>query len=130
MNLNYKLRRYIVKSNQRKMAKYNLAPQQIKCYNIVRKLIPQKNSLLLTTIQTDKRYITNKELDINVVISNEMVFLSNHKYSYYVSLPEEHIKSIYKLFNKRLEGERFKLEVEMTKNVVNSLSKLESELGL
>lgn len=130
MNLNYKLRRFLAKKNQAKMASYNLAPQQLKCFRIVKRLIPQVDSTLLTTTETDKIYITNNKLDINVVISHDMVFLSNHKYPYYVSLPEEHIKEIYKRFNRRLEGERYKLEVEITKNVVDSLSNIEEELGI
>ena len=129
MNLNFKVKRFLVKRNQSKMKSYNLAEQQLKCFEIVKRLIPQRESTLLTTIETDKRYITNKKLDINVVINHDMVFLSNHTYSYYVSLPEEHIKEIYKRFNRRLEGERYKLEVEITKNVIDSLTKIEHELS-
>ena len=98
------------------------------CVDICRKLIPLKETKLLITPLSPKKYIRNDELDIYVIIEGRHVDIINHVYSYSLVLEGKGLEVIMDMFNKELESRRQKFEDEITSNIKHSLKTISNNI--
>jgi hypothetical protein len=91
------------------------------CIAICKRLIPLKDTLLLFTPLSNKKYIRNDELDIFVIIQGRHVQIINHVYSYSITIEGRGLEEVINFFNTELEKRRLEFETEITSNIKHSL---------
>ena len=89
--------------------------------SICKKLINQKDSTLLLTPLSNKRYIKNDSMGIFITIEGNLIKVINHKYSYVVPMSDKSIKDVTDVFNSTVEKQRKKMEDEISSNIKHSL---------
>lgn len=131
--LQHKMKRFIQKQGI-KLYKISDPTRLIKgqhereCVNICKKLIPLKETKLLITPISPKKYIRNDELDIYVIIEGRHVNIINHVYSYSVVIEGKGMETIMNLFNNELESRREQFEAEITSNIKHSLKTISNNI--
>lgn len=106
----------------------NLLPHEGDCVVICKKLVKMRDSVMLMTPLTDKRYIKNERLQIYVIMQNQHVQIINHIYSYSVSLNQRSWKRLIDFYNIEMEERRLGFEEEITSNIKHSLKNILDEL--
>lgn len=134
MNKIYHRFRRFLQSNTIKVLKSIDYDRQIRsvyekdCLIICNKMINRRDTNLLMTPISNKRYIKNDELGIFIVIDGSLVNVINHKYSYTVQITEKTKNTILDSFNQKIESQRLKMEEEITKNIKHSLRTIAQNL--
>lgn len=96
-------------------------PYYTECVNICKKLLSQKDTILLIAPISSKRYIKNEKHGIYVVFYGKSIEVINHVYNYTIRLDEKTWESLIDEFNYELEERRIKFEDEISKNIRYSL---------
>ena len=105
-----------------------MMPHEGDCVVICKKLVKMKDSVMLMTPLTDKRFIKNERLQIYVIMQNQHVQIINHIYSYSVSLSYRSWKRLVDFYNLEIEDRRTGFEEEITSNIRHSLKNILDEL--
>jgi hypothetical protein len=105
-----------------------MLPHEGDCVVICKKLVKMKDSVMLMTPLTDKRYIKNERLQIFVIMQNQHVQIINHVYSYSVSLSHRSWNRLIDFYNLEMEDRRTGFEEEITSNIRHSLKNILDEL--
>lgn len=105
-----------------------MLPHEGDCVVICKKLVKMKDSVMLMTPLTDKRYIKNERLQIFVIMQNQHVQIINHVYSYSVSLSHRSWNRLVDFYNLEMEDRRTGFEEEITSNIRHSLKNILDEL--
>ncbi len=105
-----------------------MLPHEGDCVVICKKLVKMKDSVMLMTPLTDKRYIKNERLQIFVIMQNQHVQIINHIYSYSVSLSQRSWNRLIDFYNLEMEDRRTGFEEEITSNIRHSLKNILDEL--
>ena len=98
------------------------------CVDICRKLIPLKETKLLITPLSPKKYIRNDELKVDIIIEVRHVNIINHVYSYSLVMEGKGMEIIMEMFNNELESRRQDFETEITSNIKHSLKTISNNI--
>lgn len=97
--------------------------------DICSKLIQNPTSELSFSPLTTKRIIKNENLRMYIVMESNTIHLINHVYSYSIYLQDiSKFHSLVESFDKILEEKREVLELEIRKNIQNSLMSILDKL--
>ena len=98
-------------------------------YEICRKVLDDSDSKLTLAPLSNKRFIKNESKDMFIVLHDHSVKLINHIYSYsvYISDTSLYVELVEK-FDKKLDDERMKLEIEINNNINHSLEDILKKL--
>lgn len=96
-------------------------PYYSECINICRKLLDQKDTILLIAPISSKRYMKNERHGIYVVFHGRSIEVVNHVYNYTVHVDEKTWNLMIDDFNYELEERRIEFEEEISKNIKYSL---------
>lgn len=92
---------------------------------ICKKLIQKSSSKLEYAPKSYKRFIRNDEYDMFIVISNSVIHLINHVYSYSVYIENSDLYSdLIDSFDTQSEKRREELEFQITNNIQHSLENI------
>lgn len=96
-------------------------PYYSECVNICRKLLEQKDTILLVAPISSKRYMKNEKYGIYVILHGRTIEVINHVYNYTVHVDEKTWGLIDDEFNYELEERRIQFETEINTNIKYSL---------
>jgi hypothetical protein len=96
-------------------------PYYNECINICRKLLEQKETILLIAPISSKRYMKNERYGIYVIFHGKTIEIINHVYNYTLSVDEKTWDSMIDDFNYELEERRIQFESEISTNIKYSL---------
>jgi len=100
------------------------------CITICKHLIPQKDTELLYSLITEKRYIKSDKQQIFLTIQADQLTVVNHQYSYNIDLHGSNVYDrICSLFDNEIEKRRELMEKEIYSNVKHSLSTIVKNLS-
>ena len=100
------------------------------CITICKHLIPQKDTELLYSPITEKRYIKSDKQQIFLTIQVDQLTVVNHQYSYNINLHGSNVYDrICSLFDNEIEKRRELMEKEIYSNVKHSLSTIVKNLS-
>ena len=127
-----KMRRFIKKTGLKvarlmdpeKMQDENKKDFDKESFSICKKLISKKESTLLVSPISGKRYIKSDDNNIYVIIDRNMVTIVNHSYSYNIQLDMHGYNRIVTVFDSEVERRRDKMEEEIRSNVKHSLEQI------
>jgi hypothetical protein len=102
--------------------------QQTAAYLICKKLIEKPNAVLLMTALSGKRYIKVDDEQIYVIISSHAVQIINHVYSYTIPMEGRILNKTLDIFDNRMEGDREKMDADITGNIQKSLNQIKKDL--
>lgn len=88
---------------------------------ICRNLIKRQDSKLLGSFKTQKRYVKNDVLGMNIIIEDGNVDIINHTYQYNVPISIKSHKIISNIFDGHQDADRQQMENEIRSNVKHSL---------
>jgi hypothetical protein len=97
------------------------SPYHNECIGICRKMLENKETVLLVAPISSKRFMKNEKHGICVVFSGRTVEVVNHVYNYTVHLDEKTWDLMIEDFNYELESRRIQFESEISKNIKYSL---------
>lgn len=97
-------------------------------FSICKRLIAQKESTLLISPISGKRYIKSEDKQLYVIIEPSIVTIVNHAYSYTITLDSPAIQRIVKIFDYEVERRRETMEADIRSNVKHSLSQIYQNL--
>lgn len=100
------------------------------CITICKHLIPQKDTELLYSPITGKRYIKSDKQQIFIILQTDQLTIVNHQYSYNISLYGSNVYNrICTIFDNEIEKRRELMEKEIYSNVKHSLSAIVKNLS-
>jgi hypothetical protein len=100
------------------------------CITICKYLIPQKDTELLYSPTTGKRYIKSDEQQIFLILQMDQLTVVNHQYSYNINLHGSNVYDrICNIFDNEIEKRREFMEKEIYSNVKHSLSTIVKNLS-
>lgn len=100
------------------------------CITICKHLIPQKDTELLYSPTTGKRYIKSDKQQIFLILQMDQLTVVNHQYSYNISLHGSNVYDrICTIFDNEIEKRRELMEKEIYSNVKHSLSTIVKNLS-
>jgi len=92
--------------------------------SICNKLILKKDTTLLISPISGKRYIKSDDSQLFIIIDDHQITIVNHTYSYTITLTPRGYTRVSKIFDNNVELRRIQMEVEITSNVKHSLSNI------
>ena len=99
-------------------------PYYNECINICRKLLEQKDTILLIAPISSKRYMKNERYGIYVIFYGKTIEIINHVYNYTVHVDEKTWNLMFDDFNYELEERRIQFESEISTNIKYSLKNI------
>lgn len=97
------------------------SPYYSECISICRKLLDQKDTILLIAPISSKRYIKNERYGIYVIFYGGTIEVINHVYNYTIKIDQKNWDLMIDDFNYELEERRMEFEGEINKNIKHSL---------
>jgi hypothetical protein len=97
------------------------APYYNECVEICRRMLEDKDTILLIAPISSKRYMKNEKFGIYIVFHGRTVEVVNHVYNYTVPLDDRTWASLMDEFNYELEDRRIEFETEISQNIKYSL---------
>lgn len=91
------------------------------CISVCMALIHKKESVLLLSPISGKRFIKSDDNQIFIIIDRNQVTIVNHQYSYTINIWGKAMEKIIRLFDVETEKRREKMEAEIRSNVKHSL---------
>ena len=88
---------------------------------ICRNLIRRKDSVLLISPLSNKRFIRNESLGLFVVFCDSKLSIINHSYKYDLDITLDTYKRLVDIFDHQVETRRSLMEEEINSNVKHSL---------
>jgi hypothetical protein len=114
-------RAYIGVHRKTSIPKDPKTPYYNECINICRKLLEQKDTILLIAPISSKRFMKNERYGIYVILYGKTIEIINHVYNYTVSVDEKTWDLMIDDFNYELEERRMQFETEISTNIKYSL---------
>jgi hypothetical protein len=99
------------------------------CVSVVQSLILDPNSVLIYTPKTFKYYIKNENLGVYVVMSDCMLSVTNHRYSYEIKITPKNERKLSRIFDGQLESRGEKFDAEMIYQIKESLSDIYNKIS-
>lgn len=96
--------------------------------SICKKLINQKDSILLLTPRSGKRYIKSESSDIFIILDNHRIKVINHIYAYDIHVTDKSWTKLMDYFDTEVEKRREEFEKQITSNIQSSLKKILHEV--
>jgi hypothetical protein len=132
MNLlkkNYYKLRILIRNN---VSRPNYVIEQKKyeslCVNVAKNLIKNSDSILIMTPKSQKYYIKNETHGMYMVISDSVLSVTNHKYSYEIKLTPKNERKLVNVFDNELEKRGENYDTEMILRIKDSLNDLHNKL--
>ena len=98
-------------------------------FSICKRLIDRRDTKLLLSPISGKRYIHNVELQISIIIEKDSITLVNHVYSYVIPASNSKLYNrVVSIFDVEVERRRNELEQDIRKNIQHSLKSIYQNL--
>lgn len=107
---------------------YDKSVYERDCTSICKKLIYQKETTLLLTPKTGKRYIKNEDSSVFIILDSHRVKIINHVYAYDVHFTDKGWNQLIDIFDTEVEKRREEFEIQITSNIKSSLKKILSDI--
>ena len=98
------------------------------CFSVCKALIDHKESVLLMSPISGKRYIKSEDDQIFIIIESHQITIVNHSYSYNIDIWGTALARITSMFDIEVERRRDAMETEIRANVKHSLSNIYKNL--
>ncbi len=98
------------------------------CVNVAKNLIRNSDSILIMTPKSQKYYIKNETHGVYMVISDSVLSVTNHKYSYEIKLTPKNERKLVNVFDNELEKRGENYDTEMILRIKDSLNDLHNKL--
>ena len=98
------------------------------CVTICKLLILKRNTALLISPISNKRYIKSDEKNIFIIIETQQMTIVNHSYSYTIDIFGKSFERLSKIFDEEVEKRRQEMEREIRSNVKHSLTNIYENL--
>ena len=92
--------------------------------SITRKLIRHPNSKFDIAPKSRKRYVTNSEVDLFIILDNRGISITNHVYHYDVILNDRNWYKIIKMYDAKVEELTQKVEDQVMSQIEHSLDNI------
>ena len=112
---------YIEMHRRTRVPKSPKAPYYNECIEICRRMLSDRDTILLIAPISSKRYMKNEKFGIYVIFNGRTVEVINHVYNYTVPLDDKTWDLMIDDFNYELEERRKEFEGEISKNIKHSL---------
>ena len=100
------------------------SPYYNECVEICRRMLEDKDTILLLAPISSKRYMKNEKYGIYIVFHGRTIEVVNHVYNYTVALDDKTWNILIDEFNYELEDRRTEFEDEISKNIKHSLKSI------
>lgn len=97
-------------------------------FAICRRLISKRETTLLISPISGKRYIKSDDNQLFIIIEGHQLTIVNHQYSYNIDIQGKSYERIAQIFDAEVEKRREKMEAEIRSNVKHSLSNIYKNL--
>lgn len=101
-----------------------ISQTQKMCMSITRKLIGHPNSKFDIAPKSRKRYVTNSEVDLFIILDNRGISITNHVYHYDVILNDRNWYKIIKMYDAKVEELTQKVEDQVMSQIEHSLDNI------
>ena len=101
---------------------------ETECVAICKNLISKRDTSLLISPISGKRYIKSDDNQIFIIIEPKQLTIVNHQYSYNIDIWGKPFERISKMFDIEVEKRREKMENEIRSNVKHSLTNIYKNL--
>jgi len=108
-----------------------LDDEQKLLHEIVTKMCSKQDSKFLMTpieVHHNRYYIENRANEYFIVLSDESIKITNHKFYLVRQFHSEQMKPLIDKVRRRIENDRFKMEKEMFKNELDLLRNISQSL--
>ena len=112
---------YIEMHRRTRVPKSPKAPYYNECIEICRRMLSDRDTILLIAPISSKRYMKNEKFGIYVIFNGRTVEVINHVYNYTVPVDDETWEKMMDDFNQELEDRKEEFEDEIAKNIKYSL---------
>lgn len=131
-NLYHTFRRFVqrqtLKAIRYVQSDYEKSVYENDSISICKKLINQKDSILLLTPRSGKRYIKSESSDIFIILDNHRIKVINHIYAYDIHVTDKSWTKLMDYFDTEVEKRREEFEKQITSNIQSSLKKILHEV--
>lgn len=129
MGLYHKFRRlmqrnYIWVTRVATLSNVDSSPYENDAIRITQKLINDKDSTMLISPLSGKKYIKNDKFGMYVILHSSTIQIINHKYSYVVFVADKKYDKILQEFNIEVELRRELFEKEILGNINHSMKSI------
>jgi len=129
MGLYHKFRRlmqrnYIWVTRVATLSNVDSSPYENDAIRITQKLINDKDSTMLISPLSGKKYIKNDKFGMYVILHSSTIQIINHKYSYVVFISDKKYDKIINEFNIEVENRRQVFEKEILGNIQHSMKSI------
>ncbi len=100
----------------------------VEAFAICKRLISKRETTLLISPISGKRYIKSDDNQLFIIIENNRMTIVNHQYSYNINIEGKAYYRIIKAFDTEVEQRRELMEKEIRSNVKHSLSNIYEKL--
>ena len=100
------------------------SPYENDAIRITQKLINDKDSTMLISPLSGKKYIKNDKFGMYVILHSSTIQIINHKYSYVVFVADKKYDKILQEFNIEVERRRELFEKEILGNINHSMKSI------
>jgi hypothetical protein len=97
-------------------------------FAICKRLISKRETTLLISPISGKRYIKSDDNQLFIIIENYQLTIVNHQYSYNIDIQGKAYERIAQIFDAEVESRREGMEKEIRSNVKHSLSNIYNNL--
>jgi hypothetical protein len=97
-------------------------------FAICKRLISKRETTLLISPISGKRYIKSDDNQLFIIIENYQLTIVNHQYSYNIDIQGKAYERIAQIFDAEVERRREGMEKEIRSNVKHSLSNIYKNL--
>ena len=105
-------------------ARQPISQTQKMSMSITRKLIGHPNSKFDIAPKSRKRYVTNSEVDLFIILDNRGISITNHVYHYDVILSDRNWYKIVKMYDAKVEELTQKVEDQVMSQIEHSLDNI------
>jgi hypothetical protein len=101
---------------------------EVESFAICKRLISKRETTLLISPISGKRYIKSDDNQLFVIIESHQMTIVNHQYSYNIDIAGKSFEKISQVFDAEVEKRREDMEAEIRSNVKHSLSNIYKSL--
>lgn len=99
------------------------------CVSVVQSLIHDPSSVLIYTPKTFKYYIKNEFLGVYVLMTDSVLSVTNHRYSYEIKISPKNERKLSRIFDGQLESRGEKYDEEMILQIKESLNDIYNKIS-
>jgi hypothetical protein len=131
-NLYHKFRRFVQRQTIRVFryieTDYEKSIYENDSISICKTLINHKESTLLLTPRSGKRYIKSETSDVFIILDSHRIKIINHVYAYDIYVTDKPWTKLLDYFDTEVEKRRDEFEKQITSNIQSSLKKILHEV--